>query len=291
VKELLPRPQASTDAEGNTSDLDTDDIDLVSCLLAELLGSFFIIFVGLGTMTASAIVTFDVVTTDRLFMTYFAYGMAYAAVLYAFSYPAGDARNVPNIRHINPAITFVLVLTGRFSFGKTVLYLMAQVTGGCLAVLSIFYCTPFQSTVITTAYPLADGVQLYQQWVMEAIISSVCIFFIIMVNFSAIVWQKQPPVTAAVSESAAPTNHELNCIVSGSVVFVCSLVAGPISGGFMNPLFALGIGILTNNYQAFALVAPFIAAPVALLFGLIFGFKIDWGIRSAFQRLPDEGHA
>jgi len=288
LKELLPRPQPSVDSDGKTSELDTDDIDFVSCLLAELLGSFFVIFVGLGTMYASAVVTFDVVTTDRLLMSYLAYGMAYGAVIYAFSYPAGDSRHVPNVRHINPAITMVLILTGRFSIGKTILYLMAQVTGACLAVLSIFYCTPFQKRDITTAYPLADGVLPYHQWVMELIVSSISIFFIVMVNFSAVVWQKQPPVTSAVTESAAPTNHELNCVVTGAIVFVCSLVAAPISGGFMNPLFPLGIGILSNNYQVAALVCPLIAAPIALLFGLIFGFKIDWGIKKAFQREPEQ---
>ncbi len=54
---------------------DDDDVDLVSCLLAELLGAFAIILLALGAVYCGAVVTFDLVTTDRLLYMAVAYGM------------------------------------------------------------------------------------------------------------------------------------------------------------------------------------------------------------------------
>ncbi len=68
--------------------------------------------------------------------------------MYAFSYPAGDARSVPNIRHLNPAVTTVLFITGRFGIGRTFLYLLAQVRTFCERVYARV-ALPSSSIVLT----------------------------------------------------------------------------------------------------------------------------------------------
>jgi len=263
---------------------DEDDIDLVSCLVAELVSCFMLIFLGLGAVYSSAIVTFDVVTTDRVLYIALAYGMVFSACIYAFSYPAADSRAVPNIRHLNPAMTLVLLLTGRFGIGKTILYWIAQVTGAGLAVISIYYCTPLSKTDIHTAYPLLDGVQTWQMWLMEFVVSIMVLFALLMTNFAAVAWKKQPSIRSRVDEDTQLTNHELNSLTSGFIIFAAIFAAGPISGGYVNPLFGLGIGILNGTYKASSLVAPLAAVVVALLFGLIYGFKFDWGVRRLWER-------
>jgi glycerol uptake facilitator-like aquaporin len=270
--------------ELQVANLDDDDVDLVSCLLAELLGSFTIVLLGLGADYASAVVNFDVVSTDRLLYMTLAYGTAYAAVVYAFSYPAGDSRSIPNIRHLNPAITTVIFLTGRFSFVRTFLYWLSQITGAGIAVLFIQYIFPFPKGSVLTAYPVTDVVSYGNAWVMEFLISFFSIFVILMVNFSSVVWRKQPSVIEPVRENTPFTNHELNSVLVGSVILVCNMAGSSVSGGFMNPFFAIAIGILSGVYMAHAIVAPFLGAIAALLLGLIFGFKIDWGLKKMFRR-------
>jgi len=288
---LTHKPSMSQMDEGEVGPLfedeDENEVDLVSTLLGECVSSFLIIFLALGAVYSSAVVTFDVVTIDRLLYISLGYGMVYAATIYAFSYPAADSLHVPNIRHINPAITAVLALTGRFPLGKTILYWLSQFTGGCVAVLFIYWLTPLQKKDITTAYPLLDQVKTYNEWVTEYIFSTFSIFALLMTNFSSVAWKKQPSILAKLSEQTPFTNHELNSVTSGAIIFVCSIAAATVSGGYMNPLFAIGIGILSGNYSAPALVCPFLGAVTALFFGVIFGFEVSWGFRNPFAKTEE----
>lgn len=196
----------------------------------------------------------------------------YAACMYAFSFPAADRRQIPNLRHLNPAVTFGLVISFKIHIGRAILYWMAQFCGAGVGVLSIYLFTPFEKKDVTTAYPLSEEANFAHSWVMETLVSWFSILAILMTCFGHL--QKQPSAAHSIREASPLTNHEVNCLIAASIIIGGNLAASSTSGGFMNPLFSTGIGILSGTYELAPFFAPFIGAVGALITGLIFGFKV-----------------
>lgn len=81
-----------------------------TCLLAELLGTFFLVLIGCGAVAA------DIVRTAL------AFGFAVATIVWNISHVSGG--------HINPAVTIGFFVTRRISFVRFFFYVAAQVLGG-----------------------------------------------------------------------------------------------------------------------------------------------------------------
>ena len=75
--QLLPTGGRSDDAKSrlNRQNNPNGDIDLPRVMVAEFLASFFLMFICLGGVYSSAMVTFDVVTVDRLLFIALCYGL------------------------------------------------------------------------------------------------------------------------------------------------------------------------------------------------------------------------
>ena len=266
-------PPASSDrASGSTSLKIDDDVDLDKALLSEFLGSFFLVVFGLGAVYATALVTFDTVTVDRMLAIALAYSFSYSAIMYSFSFPMADRRHLPNTRHLNPAITFALFGSGNVALGRALLYWLAQLSGGGIGVIVLYYCTPFEKRNILTGFPLVENVSTLETWVMEIMSSYIAVLVILVNCFGHL--QPQPSVAAALDESSPLTNNEVNCLLAAGGVFIASMVGSGVSGGYFNPLFGVGIGMLSGNYEVASIVAPFIGSVAAVLTGFLFGFKV-----------------
>lgn len=249
-----------------------DDTDLVRALFAEFLGSFFLVLLVLAAVYGSAFVTSDTTSAARALLIALTYGFTMAAAVYAFSFPSADRRRVPNVRHLNPAVTFALVAAFKIHVFRAVLYLMAQVCGAGVAVLAIFYATPYEKRDVLSAYPIAEGVSVPNTWITEIVISFVVCLTILMVQFGFL-GGRQPSIAQATQEASPMTFHETNATAVGLVVFSCSLAANAVSGGHANPLMAIGIAILSGKEVVAAFVAPLIGATIAVLVSFAFGFR------------------
>src|SRR4051812_32725967 len=82
---------------------------------AELLGTFVLVFFGVGTAVATG---GEVVTTGL------AFGLTVLVMAYAFGRISGG--------HFNPAVTLGAVLGGRLAWTQAGLYVVAQLLGGLL---------------------------------------------------------------------------------------------------------------------------------------------------------------
>jgi aquaporin TIP len=274
VQRAGSRSEAAGAAVGDLEVQDTidDDIDLVRALFAEFAGSLFLIFVGLGSVYGTAVITLDEVKADRSLYIALAYASAFACAMYMLSFPAADRRLMPNMRHLNPAVTFGLVASFKIHIGRAILYWMAQVTGAGVGVLFIYWFTPVEKRDILTAYPVLDSANFFHKFSMEIVVSFVSVLAALITFFGHL--SKQPSIVSQLRETSPLTPHEINCLIIFGIIFGCNLCAGPVSGGYMNPLFALGIGMLSNDYDVPALVAPFVGAIIAVVTGLIFGFRV-----------------
>ena len=154
---------------------------------------------------------------------------------------------------------------------RALMYLISQISGTGVGVLVFYYCTPFTKKTVTSNYPQADGVNYMQETMMELITSYLFFLVLFVTSFGSI--QKQPSAAVEVEEEAAQTHHEMHCLLAGCTVFACSAVGSGVSGGYMNPLFALGIGIMNNDYRMLPIFIPFLSAILASITGYLFGFS------------------
>jgi aquaporin Z len=95
-------------------------------LVAELIGTFVLVFFGCGSITyASATGAATTVTTVGL-----TFGIAMLVMVYAFGRVSGA--------HFNPAVSVGAALGGRMAWRQVGLYVLAQVVGAVLAALVLF---------------------------------------------------------------------------------------------------------------------------------------------------------
>ncbi len=96
--------------------------------LAETLGTALLVLVGPGSVVATLVLAGDKVPaidgSDLLGIS-FAFGLVITALVYAIGKVSGC--------HINPAVTFALAVTKRFSWREVPAYWGAQLVGGTSA--------------------------------------------------------------------------------------------------------------------------------------------------------------
>lgn len=164
-------------------------------LLIECLGTFFLIFTIVMTANPFAI----------------------AAMLMAWVYLGISLSGA----HFNPAVSLAMTIRGRLNITEMLYYIGAQVLGGLLAFVSVWF---FHNQVVIPA-PGADFT-LLQAGLMEVALSFVFAFVVLVI------------VTAENFR-----NNNLQGFVIGFSVPALALLGSPISGGLFNPAIALGAAI------------------------------------------------
>jgi glycerol uptake facilitator protein len=100
-------------------------------LLAEVFGTGFLVFIGVGSVPATLLVLGPnhAFTMADLGIISFAFAMIVIAMVYAIGHISGC--------HINPAVTVALAATKKFPWRQVPAYIGAQVTGAVLGSLAI----------------------------------------------------------------------------------------------------------------------------------------------------------
>ena len=107
-----------------------DDNTQPQKLLAELLGTALLVFIGVGSVPATLIVNGDSpFTMADLGMISFAFAMVVVATVYALGHVSGN--------HINPAVTIALASTGKFPWKDVPAYIAAQLVGATIGAFAI----------------------------------------------------------------------------------------------------------------------------------------------------------
>src|SRR6266540_1237071 len=102
----------------------------VQKLLAEVLGTAMLVFVGVGSVPATLIVGGQApFTMAQLGMISFAFAMVVVALIYAIGHVSGC--------QINPAVTVALAATGKLPWRQVPGYVAAQVGGAVLGAAAI----------------------------------------------------------------------------------------------------------------------------------------------------------
>lgn len=103
-------------------------MDLVRRLSAELIGTFWLVLGGCGSAVLAANFGGNGI---GLLGVALAFGLTVLTMVYTFGYISGG--------HFNPAVSFGLMVAGRFQARDFVPYVIAQVVGGVLAAAVLYF--------------------------------------------------------------------------------------------------------------------------------------------------------
>lgn len=192
-----------------------DEPSLVQQLTAEVIGTAFLVFIGVGAVPATLIVNGDApFTMADLGMISFAFATIVVATVYALGHISGN--------HINPAVTLGLAVTGKFPWSKVPAYIGAQLIGaiiGATAILGVLGMAASEVGLGVAAF--GEGVGPGQAFVAEFVGT-----FILVFTVFGVIHRK-----AAVGFAG---------IAIGLVVFAAIIPVAPATGASINPARTVG---------------------------------------------------
>ena len=237
--------------------------------VAELIGTFVLVFGGVGT----AIFAGEVVGPLGVAL---AFGLALLAMVYAIGPVSGC--------HINPAVTLGLVLTGKVPASRAGGYVVAQVAGAILAAALIWLI----AGDMPGGYDLEtgglgsngyddhspNGYGLLAALVAETVLTAFLVYTVL-----------------GATHRAAPVGFAGLAI--GLVLTLIHLVSIPITNTSVNPARSIGTAVFVRDWALSQLwvfiVAPLVgAALAAVLFRLTHEAEDDITAAEAERALPDE---
>ena len=193
--------------------------------IAEFIGTFFLVFLGCGSVILS-----EVLTEYNGALIPFIFGGTVAIMIFATGHISGA--------HFNPAVTISFWLIKRFPANRILGYLIAQFAGALLASgLHLWIWGDAHSFGATTL-----NISLSIAILFEFLLSFVLMFVI----------------TSVATDSRAV--GELAGLAIGMTVSLCALVGGPLTGASMNPARSLAPAIFSGEFYWIYLLVPVLGA-------------------------------
>lgn len=184
-------------------------------VFAETIATYLLVFVTCGSAAISSV---DEHKISRLGASV-AGGLIVTVMIYAVGHVSGA--------HMNPAVTLAFAAVRHFPWKQVPFYGAAQLTGAISASFTLRVLLHPIKHVGTTSPSGSD---------LQALIMEIVVTFSMMFITSAVATD-----TKAIGELAG--------IAVGSAVCITSILAGPISGGSMNPARSIGPAIASGEYK------------------------------------------
>jgi aquaporin NIP len=200
--------------------------------IAELIGTFILVFCGTGAMIIDQ-QTGGAVTHVGVSITW---GLAVMSLIYSIGSVSGC--------HINPAVSIAFALAGRFKVRLLPGYIISQVAGALLASFTLKLLFP-TSVLLGATMPAGSETQSF---ILELFLT----FFLMLVIMSVAHGNKERGQFAG--------------IAIGAVVGLEAMFAGPVCGASMNPARSLAPAIISGHLEHLwlYLVAPIAGAALAI---------------------------
>jgi MIP family channel proteins len=193
-----------------------DSSHIVGAAIAELVGTFILVFGGTAVAVAAILARPTAGAAYDSLAVALAFGLALVAVVAAVGHVSGA--------HVNPAVTLGMAATKKFPWNYVPHYVVAQLVGAVLAALATwitFGGAARSEAKLAATYP-AQGVGDLQAFVVEILITFILVFV----------------VMAVATDDRAPA--AIAPIAVGFALAVGVFIAGPVTGGSVNPARSLG---------------------------------------------------
>ena len=219
---------------------------ILGSALAELVGTFILVFGGTAVAVGAILSRPTAGAAYDSLAIALAFGLSLAAVVAAVGHVSGA--------HVNPAVTLGMASVGKFPWKSVPVYLGAQLVGAVLGAVGTWLAFGGPGRVeakLAATYP-AQGVGDLQAFLLEILITFVLVFVVISV--------------ATDERAPAP----IAPIAVGFALAVGVFIAGPVTGGAVNPVRALGPMLVAGDLTS---VWLYILGPI--IGGVLAAFLYD----------------
>ncbi|XP_050230284.1 aquaporin NIP2-1-like [Mercurialis annua] len=200
-------------------------------VVAEVIATYLMVFVTCGS---GAVSSSDEQRISKLGAS-IAGGLIVTVMIYAVGHVSGA--------HMNPAVTLAFAAVRHFPWKQVPFYAAAQLTGAICASFTLKVLLHPIKHIGTTSPSGSE----FQALVMEIVVTFTMMF-----------------VTSAVATDTKAIG-ELAGLAVGSAVCITSILAGPVSGGSMNPARTLGPAVASAYYKG--IWVYFVGPPLGTLLG------------------------
>ncbi|OIT26172.1 PREDICTED: aquaporin NIP1-1-like isoform X2 [Nicotiana attenuata] len=190
-------------------------IPFIQKIIAETLGTYFLIFAGCGSAAVNA---------DKGMVTFPGISIVWGLVVMVMVYSVGHISGA----HFNPAVTISFATCKRFPWKQVPAYVAAQVIGSTLASGTLRLIFNGKHDHFLGTSPSGSDIQ---SLVLEFIITFYLMFVVSGVSTD----------NRAIGELAG--------LAVGATVLLNVMFAGPVSGASMNPARSLGPAIVWSHYR------------------------------------------
>jgi glycerol uptake facilitator protein len=242
---------------------------LTKKFLAEVIGTFFLVFIGTGSAVAAVLIS-QIVNPKLVgigmvggFGEWLGVSLAFGITVTILIYTIGKVSGA----HFNPAVTLGLLSTGNISGKDSVAYIIAQCIGAVIGSICVYFVFgPASATVASLgATAPAAGIS-YAQAIIAELIGTFLLVFVVM--------------GVAVDKKADPG---FAGIAIGLAVAAAIFVLGPITGGSINPARTFGPYLIDSLVGAANLWNYFIIYIIGPIVGGILGALAYKGIASGTE--------
>ena len=213
--------------------------DSLRHFVAELVGTFALVFIGGGAIMAAEL-THNPAGITQVAL---AHGLILALMVTATMRVSG---------HLNPAVTLAFLVTRRIEAIMAMVYLIAQILGAVVAAYSLKWLFP--AAVAASTRLGGQSVNIDVTMGQAVMLEAIATFFLVFVIFGTAVDPRAPKVGG---------------FAIGLTIAADILAIGPLTGGSMNPARSFGPAVASGIFEGQAVywIGPILGALAA---GLIY---------------------
>ena len=231
--------------------------------IAELIGTFFLVFFGTGSAVVTLLID-DGVNHGAAGIgllgglgDWLAIGLAFGLTVMACIYLFGKISGA----HLNPAVTIGLLVSKNISLIDSVYYIVAQAIGAVLGSLLLFVCLGAPAVTIGGLGATAPGLSV--GYIPAMIAECIGTFFLMLVVMGVAVDKKADPGVAGIS--------------IGMTVAAVIIVLGAFTGASINPALTFGpylMETLLGGANLWGFFPIYLVGPIvgAILAALVYGY-------------------
>ena len=243
TREALEEKEEESSGGGGLYGSQIDASHIVGAAIAEVVGTFILVFGGTAVAVAAILSRPTAGAAYDSLAIALAFGLALAAVVAAKGHVSGA--------HVKTAVTLGMAAAGKFPWNYTPIYIAAQLVGAVLAALATWLAyggLARSEASLAATYP-AQGVGDLQAFIVEILITFVLVFV----------------VMAVATDERAPA--AIAPIAVGFALAVGVFIAGPVTGGAVNPVRALGPMLVAGDLTSawLYILGPIIGGVAAAL--------------------------